>query len=120
MRWTGHVAYIGVMINAYTFFLSENLEGENQVGGTGIDGSKSKKKKVKSLGLTKYPAVKAYWGMEVLVPRFLNFGTGWRWVVSSYPGRFTPGYKVPPVSLEVKAGWAAESVWTRWRRGGAD
>jgi hypothetical protein len=31
------------------------------------------------------------------------------------PVALPPG-KEPPVRMEEKAGWAPESVWTRWRR----
>jgi hypothetical protein len=41
--------------------------------------------KVKALCLTKHHAMKTYWGNEGIVPRILDLGTRWRWVVSFTP-----------------------------------
>jgi hypothetical protein len=43
MRWVGHVARIGEMINAYKFW-SENLKGRDQLEDLGLDKGKGKSK----------------------------------------------------------------------------
>jgi hypothetical protein len=56
------------------------------------------------------------WGNGGLAPRLLNFGAGWRWVVSfTFPTALPTG-KEHSVPIEWEAGWAPEPFWTRWWR----
>jgi hypothetical protein len=56
------------------------------------------KGKVKlSLCLTKYHDMKKYWGVEVIIHAFLTSTLDrYQWL-SSGPGRFTPGRKIPDI-----------------------
>jgi hypothetical protein len=50
-------------------------------------------------------------------PYFLHFGTTWGWVASFTPRPLYPGeHPPPPVRIGQEAGWAAEPVWTTWRK----
>jgi len=42
--------------------------------------------------LTKYHAMQTYWGSGSIVPRILNFGTRWSWVVSFTTHPLYPQY----------------------------
>jgi hypothetical protein len=55
--------------------------------------------------------MKMYWGSGCIDPRFLNFCTSWRGVVS-----FTPRGKEPLVPIAQEAGWALEPACTLWRK----
>jgi hypothetical protein len=59
-----------------------------------------------SLYLTKYQAMKTYWGSEDIAPRTINRGIRWRWVVSFTsrpPYRFG---KSPHWPLDRRLGWS--------------
>jgi hypothetical protein len=66
-----------------------------------------------SLWLTRHHAMRKYCGSGGIVPRILDLGTRWRWVVSFTPrSRFTPRERVPGTHC---IGWVyPEPVWTRW------
>jgi hypothetical protein len=54
--------------------------------------------------LTEHHAMKAYWGVELLLHSFFNLDTRWRWVVSSTPRPLYPQGNRPWYSLVRKLG----------------
>jgi len=54
-------------------------------------------------------------GSGGIAPRILDVGIVWGEWSASRPGRFTPKERVP-VHIVYEAGWAPESVGTRWWR----
>jgi hypothetical protein len=48
-----------------------------------------------ALYLIKHHAIKTYWGSGGIVPRILELGTRWRWVVSFTPRPLYPQVKSP-------------------------
>jgi hypothetical protein len=55
------------------------------------------------------------WGC-CIDPRFRDFGTRWRWVVSFTLRCFIPPSKESPVPFVLEAEWTPEPVWTAWRK----
>jgi len=56
--------------------------------------------------------MRTYWGNVGIAPLILNLVTKQRCVINFTPPVALPRGKQPPVPTV----WAAESVWTRWRR----
>jgi hypothetical protein len=57
-----------------------------------------------TLCLTKYRAMKAYWGSGGIAPCILHLGTRWRWVVSFTPRPLYPQGKNPLYPLDKTLG----------------
>jgi hypothetical protein len=56
--------------------------------------------------------MKAYWSGGISTHSLASALDGGEWSASR-PGRFTPREE-PLVPIGQEAGWASESVWTRW------
>jgi len=61
-------------------------------------------------------SMKAYRGSSGKLPRILNLDTGWWCVVNIIPRPIYFRGKKPPVSIDWKAEWVPDPVWTFWRR----
>jgi hypothetical protein len=56
------------------------------------------------LFLTHHHAMKAYWGVQVQLPRIIDLGTRWKWVVSFTPRPLYPQGKRPWYTLDRRLG----------------
>jgi hypothetical protein len=64
-----------------------------------------------SLCLTKYHAMKTYWGSGGIAPRILDLGTRWRWMVSFTPRPLYPQGKNPWYTLNRRLGEPQNRSW---------
>jgi hypothetical protein len=63
------------------------------------------------LFLTEQQAMKTYWGSGSIIPRIIDFGTRWRWVVSFTPRLLYPQEKIPWYPLDRRLCGSQSRSW---------